>query len=104
MQRYLQAEDSPREAGNYNHHNTIEMSLMPPPPSYIQSPVIEYKREEGALDSFQWYCDDCNSLLHEVSLQLEDIVAQLPPLFKSYWDDIESRTCTRCGAVQEPPD
>ena len=42
--------------------------------------VIEYKREEGALDSFQWYCDECNSLLHEVSLQLEDIVAQLPPL------------------------
>ena len=66
--------------------------------------VIEYKRKEGVLDSFQWYCDECNSLLHEVSLQLEDIVAQLPPLFKSYWEDIDLRTCARCGAVQEPPD
>ena len=66
--------------------------------------VIEYKRDEGALDSFQWYCDECNSLLYEVSLQLKDIVAQLPPLFKSYWEDIDSRTCARCGAVQEPPD
>ena len=66
--------------------------------------MIEYKREEGALDSFQWYCDECNSLLHEVSLQLEDIVTQLPPLFKSYWEDIDLRTCARCGAVQEPPD
>lgn len=65
--------------------------------------VIEYKREEGALDFFQWYCDDCDSLLNEVSLDLEDIVAQLPPLFKAYWEDIESRTCSDCGAIQEPP-
>ena len=42
--------------------------------------VIEYKRPEGALDYFQWYCDDCNSLIHEVGLDLEDIVTQLPPL------------------------
>ncbi len=66
--------------------------------------VVEYKREEGALDSFQWYCDACDSLLHEVSLDLEDIVAQLPPLFNAYWDNIESRTCDDCGAVQDPPD
>jgi len=66
--------------------------------------VVEYKREEGALDSFQWYCDACDSLLYEVSLDLEDIVAQLPPLFNAYWDNIESRTCDDCGAVQNPPD
>jgi len=66
--------------------------------------VVEYKREEGALDSFQWYCDACDSLLYEVSLDLEDIVAQLPPLFNVYWDNIESRTCDDCGAVQDPPD
>jgi len=66
--------------------------------------VVEYKREEGALDSFQWYCDACDSLLYEVSLDLEDIVAQLPPLFNAYWDNIESRTCDDCGAVQDPPD
>lgn len=66
--------------------------------------VVEYKREEGALDSFQWYCDACDSLLHEISLDLEDIVAQLPPLFNAYWDNIESRTCDDCGAVQDPPD
>lgn len=66
--------------------------------------VVEYKREEGALDSFQWYCDACDSLLYEVSLDLEDIVAQLPPLFNAYWGNIESRTCDDCGAVQDPPD
>ena len=65
--------------------------------------VVEYKREEGALDAFQWYCDLCNELLYEVTLDLEDIVAQLPPLFEAYWKSIDARTCRSCGAVQDPP-
>ena len=65
--------------------------------------VIEYKREEGDLDAFQWYCDECDKILHEVSLDLENIVTQLPPLFDAYWKNKEARTCNACGAVQEPP-
>tara|TARA_Y100001970_G_C14186229_1_gene832785 strand:+ start:540 stop:1058 length:519 start_codon:yes stop_codon:yes gene_type:complete len=66
--------------------------------------VIEYKRDEGELDYFQWYCDNCDALLHEISLDLEDIVSQLPPLFKKYWDDLALRTCDQCGAIQDPPE
>ena len=65
--------------------------------------VIEYKREDGDLDSFQWYCDQCDALLYEVTLDLEDIVTQLPPLFDTYWNDIDARTCKLCGSVQNPP-
>ena len=65
--------------------------------------VIEYKREEGDLDAFQWYCDECDKILHEVSLDLENIVTQLPPLFDAYWKNKEARTCKSCGAIQEPP-
>ena len=65
--------------------------------------VIEYKREEGELDAFQWYCDECDKILHEVSLDLENIVTQLPPLFDAYWKNKEARTCKSCGAMQEPP-
>ncbi|MBA66112.1 MAG: 3-hydroxyanthranilate 3,4-dioxygenase [Candidatus Marinimicrobia bacterium] len=65
--------------------------------------VIEYKREEGAMDSFQWYCDQCDNLLHEVTIDLEDIVAQLPPLFEAYWKDLDLRTCNACESVQNPP-
>ena len=65
--------------------------------------VIEYKREEGDLDAFQWYCDQCDQLLHEVSLDLENIVTQLPPLFDAYWKNEDARTCSSCGIVQEPP-
>ena len=65
--------------------------------------VVEYQREEGDLDAFQWYCDECDNLTHEVRLDLEDIVLQLPPLFEKYWNSVESRTCDSCGAIQEPP-
>ena len=63
--------------------------------------VVEYKREDGALDTFQWYCDECNKILHEVSLDLENIITQLPPLFQAYWDSIDARTCESCGSVQQ---
>ena len=65
--------------------------------------VVEYKRAEGDLDAFQWYCDDCGNLLHEVTLQLENIVSQLPPLFNNYWENIDSRTCSNCGKIQDQP-
>jgi 3-hydroxyanthranilate 3,4-dioxygenase len=65
--------------------------------------VVEYKRAEGELDAFQWYCDDCGNLLHEVTLQLENIVSQLPPLFNNYWKNIDSRTCSNCGEIQDQP-
>ena len=65
--------------------------------------VVEYQREEGDLDAFQWYCDECDNLNHEVRLDLEDIVLQVPPLFEKYRNSVESRTCDSCGAIQEPP-
>jgi len=65
--------------------------------------VVEYQREEGALDAFQWYCDECDVLLHEITLDLEDIVSQLPPLFENYWNNVEARTCDNCSAMQQPP-
>ena len=65
--------------------------------------VVEYKREIGKVDSFQWYCDDCHALLHEVDVQLKDIVKQLPPLFDAFWDNENARTCSQCSAYLEKP-
>ena len=65
--------------------------------------VIEYKRADGELDAFQWYCDSCHNLLHEVKLDLVNIVSQLPPLFEAYWNDTKARTCSRCNEIQNPP-
>ena len=65
--------------------------------------VVEYQLEENALDAFDWYCDECLEMLHEVTLDLENIVTQLPPLFDAYWENMNARTCESCGSFQEKP-
>ena len=61
--------------------------------------VIERVREEGTLEKFQWYCPNCNALVHEVELQVRDIVVDLPPVFTAFYDDEAARTCKNCGHV-----
>ncbi|MGW5641617.1 3-hydroxyanthranilate 3,4-dioxygenase [Saccharopolyspora sp. NPDC003752] len=61
--------------------------------------VIERVREEGTLERFQWYCLECDSLLHEIELQVRDIVEDLPPVFAEFYADETARTCRKCGAL-----
>ncbi|MFG1785208.1 3-hydroxyanthranilate 3,4-dioxygenase [Rhodococcus oryzae] len=61
--------------------------------------VIERVREEGTLEKFQWYCIDCDALIHEVELQVRDIVADLPPVFTRFYESVEARTCGNCGTL-----
>ena len=61
--------------------------------------VIERVREEGTLERFQWYCPNCSALVHEVEVQVRDIVTDLPPLFEAFYESEEARTCARCGTV-----
>jgi 3-hydroxyanthranilate 3,4-dioxygenase len=61
--------------------------------------VIERIREEGTLERFQWYCLHCNALVHEIELQVRDIVADLPPVFDRFYADEQARTCGSCGAL-----
>ena len=65
--------------------------------------VIERKRRNGELDGFQWYCDNCHSLLYEKYISLTDIVKQLPPLFNGFWDNEDARTCNSCNTYLEKP-
>lgn len=61
--------------------------------------VFERIREPGVLEAFQWYCLDCNHLIHEVELQVTDIVTDLPPVFEAFYADDTARTCPACGAM-----
>jgi 3-hydroxyanthranilate 3,4-dioxygenase len=61
--------------------------------------VIEQIRKEGTLEKFQWYCPNCNALVHEVELQVRDIAADLPPVFSAFYADEKARTCANCGTV-----
>ena len=61
--------------------------------------VLERVREEGALEKFQWYCLNCNALVHEVQLQVRDIVVDLPPVFEQFYADEGVRQCPNCQTV-----
>jgi len=61
--------------------------------------VIERVREQGTLEKFRWYCDNCNAIVHEVELQVNDIVADLPPVFNAFYESEEARTCPECGTL-----
>ncbi len=61
--------------------------------------VVERVREPGTLEKFQWYCQNCGSLLYEVELQVTDIVKDLPPAFEQFYADDNARTCSNCGTV-----
>ena len=65
--------------------------------------VVERKRRKGELDGFQWYCDECSSLLYEKYFVLTDIVKQLPPIFDGFWQEDKVRICKQCNAYLEKP-
>jgi 3-hydroxyanthranilate 3,4-dioxygenase len=61
--------------------------------------VIERIREEGTREKFLWFCPICHTKVHEVELQLRDIVADLPPVFQAFYDSDDGRICPNCGTV-----
>lgn len=61
--------------------------------------VIERVRHEGTLENFRWYCLECDALVHEVSLQVRDLVKDMPPVFADFHASIAERTCGQCGTL-----
>lgn len=88
-----------------------EILLLPPrvphsPQRYADSVglVVERKRNADELDGFMWFCDNCHCKLYEEFLYVEDIVAQLPPVFDRFYGSVENRTCANCGTVMPRPE
>ena len=68
--------------------------------------VIEPHRPDGELDGFEWYCFNCQGLVHRVEVDLTDIVADLPKVYSAFYADEKARTCPHCGTLhpgKEPP-
>jgi 3-hydroxyanthranilate 3,4-dioxygenase len=87
-----------REGGIFLLPPHVRHSPQRPEPDSLCM-VIERTRPEGVRDGFEWYCLNCNGLLHRVEVQLKSIVKDLPPLFEQFYASQEHRTCKSCGAV-----
>ena len=59
--------------------------------------VVESPRVADILDGFEWFCFDCGNLVHRVEVAVNNIVADLPPLFDAFYADEEKRKCPNCG-------
>lgn len=80
-----------------------KMPHSPQRPPNTVGLVIETQRKEGEIDGFVWYCEKCHQKLHEEYAEITDIVSQLPPIFKRFYDDENKRRCRYCGTEMQPP-
>jgi 3-hydroxyanthranilate 3,4-dioxygenase len=55
------------------------------------------------LDGFMWFCEECDNKLYEEHVYVDDIVAQLPPIFDRFYSSEKNRRCDKCGAVAPEP-
>ncbi|OLC34612.1 MAG: 3-hydroxyanthranilate 3,4-dioxygenase [Candidatus Rokubacteria bacterium 13_1_40CM_4_69_5] len=67
--------------------------------------VIEVTRAPTQTESLVWFCDRCNSRLHEVTMHVADIEKELKAAIEHFDASRELRTCAACGHVQpeRPP-
>jgi 3-hydroxyanthranilate 3,4-dioxygenase len=58
--------------------------------------VVEKIREEGTLEKFRWYSHTAEGaqLVHEVELQVTDIVKDLPPVFQDFYAKLDAGAFT----------
>ncbi len=64
--------------------------------------VIECKRDDREMkDGLLWFCENCNTKLHETYFVLNDIEQDFLPRFREFYGSLEMRTCKNCGQVME---
>ena len=61
--------------------------------------VVEKIRPLDVDDAFEWYCPKCFACIHRVEVNVQNIVADLPPLFQAFSASEAKRTCGGCGTV-----
>lgn len=64
--------------------------------------VIEAVRKEtGKVDGLMWFCDKCNTKLHETYFELSDVEVDFLPRFREFYASQELRTCKSCSHTME---
>ncbi len=66
--------------------------------------ICERKRRTGEIDRFQWYCQNCDILLHEETFIVYDYAEDpVSKAYQSFFDSDEFRTCKKCGEITPTP-
>ncbi len=70
-------------------------------PANTMGLVIECKRAASEDDGLMWFCENCNSKLHEYKFHLENIEKDFIPRFRDFYGSKEHLICKKCGTVME---
>ena len=61
--------------------------------------VIEKVRKKSEKDGLMWFCESCDHKLYEAYFKLESIEKDFLPVFKTFYESEELRTCDACGSM-----
>ena len=62
--------------------------------------IVEFPRPKGQNDALQWYCPECDELVHDARFRLRKIDRDLAVIMGRFWGGPASRrTCKNCGYV-----
>lgn len=61
--------------------------------------IVERIRKAGMKDTHRWYCESCNAVLFEKTVQIEILERDMPPIFDAYYGDPDHQKCKACGHV-----
>jgi 3-hydroxyanthranilate 3,4-dioxygenase len=59
--------------------------------------VIERRRPAGEFEHQQFYCDNCEALVHDQAFDCDDIVEHFSKAMEAFWADEAKSTCSQCG-------
>ena len=68
--------------------------------------VVEPKRPKARLDAFEWYCFECQGLVHRVEVKLTASSTTCRRSTRPSMATRQARTCPHCGTLhpgKEPP-
>ena len=67
--------------------------------------IVEFPRVvEGKTldDALRWYCESCDTLVHEAAFRMAHIDEDLHRIMDAFWNGpAKGRTCPKCGEVIE---
>jgi 3-hydroxyanthranilate 3,4-dioxygenase len=65
--------------------------------------VIERRRPAGEMEHQQFYCENCQALVHDQAFDCDDIVDHFSAAMESFWADPQKSTCSKCGTRVAKP-
>ncbi|MFD1539804.1 3-hydroxyanthranilate 3,4-dioxygenase [Nonomuraea guangzhouensis] len=66
--------------------------------------VVEIRRRPGDVETAEWWCDSCDSLVERVEMESTEMISSLGPLLEAFNASEQRRTCRNCAAVVPVPE